>query len=292
MPSVAVKLYSVFFKFLLKHRLQNRIQSPLDESDHFGVTTRPEESVSAPNPSFTEGVATKDIHIDPFTSLSIRIFLPESALNPPEPDSRPQSKPKPRANSKNADADLPRDPLHLRRNSYGSPNAAVAARKEEYRRSSYSGRGSADAEAMNLNGKSDVYRGYAPVDMNRRKLPVMLQFHGGGWVSGSKDSVANDYFCRRIARLCDVIVVAVGYRLAPENRFPAAFEDGMKVLHWLGKQANLAECSKSMGNVRGSATEFKKADGNRHLVDGFGSSVVEPWLAAHGDPSRSDFALI
>ncbi|KAL9457882.1 hypothetical protein AB3S75_006844 [Citrus x aurantiifolia] len=286
MPSVAVKLYSVFFKFLLKHRLQNRIQSPLDESDHFGVTTRPEESVSAPNPSFTEGVATKDIHIDPFTSLSIRIFLPESALNPPEPDSRPQSKPKPRANSKNADADLPRDPLHLRRNSYGSPNAAVAARKEEYRRSSYSGRGSADAEAMNLNGKSDVYRGYAPVDMNRRKLPVMLQFHGGGWVSGSKDSVANDYFCRRIARLCDVIVVAVGYRLAPENRFPAAFEDGMKVLHWLGKQANLAECRKSMGNVRGSATEFKKADGNRHLVDGFGSSVVEPWLAAHADPSR------
>lgn len=281
-----MKLYSVFFKFLLKHRLQNRIQSPLDESDHFGVTTRPEESVSAPNPSFTEGVATKDIHIDPFTSLSIRIFLPESALNPPEPDSRPQSKPKPRANSKNADADLPRDPLHLRRNSYGSPNAAVAARKEEYRRSSYSGRGSADAEAMNLNGKSDVYRGYAPVDMNRRKLPVMLQFHGGGWVSGSKDSVANDYFCRRIARLCDVIVVAVGYRLAPENRFPAAFEDGMKVLHWLGKQANLAECSKSMGNVRGSATEFKKADGNRHLVDGFGSSVVEPWLAAHADPSR------
>ncbi|KAH9743734.1 putative carboxylesterase 11 [Citrus sinensis] len=41
-----------------------------------------------------------------------------------------------------------------------------------------------------------------------------------------------------------------------------------------------------MGNVRGSATEFKKADGNRHLVDGFGSSVVEPWLAAHADPSR------
>ena len=84
------------------------------------------------------------------------------------------------------------------RNSYGSPNAAVAARKEEYQRSSYSGHGSADMEAMSLNGKSNVYRGYAPVDMNRRKLPVMLQFHGGGWVSG------------RIARLYDVIVVAVG----------------------------------------------------------------------------------
>ncbi|KAH9658380.1 putative carboxylesterase 11 [Citrus sinensis] len=143
----------------------NRNQSSLDESDHFGVTTRPKESVSAPNSSFTEGVATKDIHINPFTSLLIRIFLPESALNPPEPDSSPQS---------NAEADLPRNPLHLRKNSYGSPNAAVAARKEEYQRSSYSGHDSADVEAMSLNGKSNVYKGYAPVDMNRRKLVVML----------------------------------------------------------------------------------------------------------------------
>ncbi|CAN1847419.1 Probable carboxylesterase 16, partial [Linum perenne] len=53
----------------------------------FEVTTRPDESVAASNPSFVDGVATKDIHIDPSTSLSIRIFLPESALNPPDPDS-------------------------------------------------------------------------------------------------------------------------------------------------------------------------------------------------------------
>ncbi|VVB03779.1 unnamed protein product [Arabis nemorensis] len=83
MPSVGVKLYSVFFKFLLKHRLQNRIQSSVDDSssDPFGVTTRPEESVASPNPLCTDGVATKDIHIDPLTSLTIRIFVPESALN-------------------------------------------------------------------------------------------------------------------------------------------------------------------------------------------------------------------
>ncbi|CAN1847420.1 Probable carboxylesterase 11 [Linum perenne] len=97
----------------------------------------------------------------------------------------------------------------------------------------------------------------------------MLQFHGEGWVSGGNDSVANDFFCRKLAKLCDVIVVAVGYRLAPENRYPAAFEDGMTVLNWLGKQANLAECSKSMGNAKGLvATEFRKADSNRHIVHG------------------------
>ncbi|XVF13965.1 hypothetical protein REPUB_Repub09cG0015300 [Reevesia pubescens] len=269
MPSVAVKLYSVFFKFLLKHRLQNRIQTHLDESSNnssYGVTTRPEESVFASNPSFTDGVATKDIHIDPFTSLSIRIFLPESSLSPPElPD------PKTRLRTSH------QDDLNHRRNSYGPPN--MGAPRNDQRRSSF--------EGLNLRSDNNVYRGYSPVSQNCRKLPIMLQFHGGGWVSGSNDSVANDFFCRRIAKLCDVIVVAVGYRLAPENKYPAAFEDGLQVLNWLGKQANLAECSKSMGSgARGVGAEFTKAEVQRHIVDAFGSSIVEPWLAAHGDPSR------
>ncbi|XP_020218877.1 probable carboxylesterase 11 [Cajanus cajan] len=243
MPSVAVKLYSVFFKFLLKHRLQNRIQTPTQQhSNTFGVTTRPEETVAAANPSFADGVATKDIHIDPLTSLAIRIFLPDSALTPPNPNSDPQ-----------------------RRRSYG---------------------GGSGVEGLNLMG-GGTYRGYAPGKGERRRLPVVLQFHGGGWVSGGSDSVANDLFCRRVAKLCDVVVVAVGYRLAPENRYPAAFEDGVKVLNWLAKQANLAECSKSMGVGRGGGGgDFKKSDSHKHIVDSFGASVVEPWLASHADPSR------
>ncbi|KAG2714748.1 hypothetical protein I3843_03G046100 [Carya illinoinensis] len=303
MPSVAVKLYSVFFKFLLKHRLQNRIQSSPEESDPFGVTSRPEETIAAANPSFTDGIATKDIHIDPFTSLSIRIFLPESALNAPETGSKSHHHHPPRSKSHlpiakrpGSDSDLDIGPgspqldssnshyYSLRRNSYGHPNIPSNP-KEEPRRNSH---GSAnDMDGLNLMSSSGggVYRGYSPLPENRRKLPVILQFHGGGWVSGSNDSVANDFFCRRIAKLLDVIIVAVGYRLAPENRYPAAFEDGVKVLNWLGKQANLAECSKSMGNVRGgggSGGEFKKS----HIVDTFGASMVEPWLAAHADPSR------
>lgn len=294
MPSVAVKLYSVFFKFLLKHRLQNRIQTIPEDSSPFGVTSRPEETVAAANPVFTDGVATKDIHIDPFTSLSIRIFLPESALTPPENEPGSRKPPRVRASSNSP----PIDPLQSRRSSYGnigSPAAAEDSRRRESRRNSY-GCSNDIVEGLNLisNGGGvggGVYRGYSPSSENRRRLPVMLQFHGGGWVSGSCDSAANDQFCRRIAKLCDVVVVAVGYRLAPENRWPAAFEDGLKVLNWLGKQANLAECSKSMGNSRSSrggegGTEFKKTDGHRNIVDTFGASMVEPWLAAHGDPSR------
>lgn len=114
------------------------------------------------------------------------------------------------------------------------------------------------------------------------RFPVVIQFHGGGFVFGGNDSVANDVFCRRIARQCEAIVIAVGYRLAPESRYPAAFEDGLKVLNWLGKQAKLAECGQSMGGGR----ETRRLDGQRHVLDAFGAGMVEPWLAAHADPSR------
>lgn len=307
MPTVAVKLYSVFFKFLLKHRLQNRIQSSAAAADEssanggnpnngFGVTTRPEESVVAANPVFTDGVATKDIHIDALTSLSVRIFLPETALSQPSSDSDLSKRSKnSRVSNRRVDAIVEAsgsENVH-RRNSFGPSETNDRANGDHSRRNSY---GCVDNGG--LRSENGVYRGYSPSIDGKgdrlRKLPVMLQFHGGGFVSGSCDSVANDFFCRRIAKLCDCIVLAVGYRLAPENRYPAAFEDGWKVLNWLAKQANLAECSKSLigrtGIGGGSGVgggDGKKSDAHRHMVvDTLGSSMVEPWLAAHADPSR------
>ncbi|KAF3792740.1 putative carboxylesterase 11 [Nymphaea thermarum] len=288
MPTVAVKLYSVFFKLLLRHRLQARIQLPGEGGDPFGVTSRPDEESAVPaNASFMDGVATKDIHIDPFTSLSIRIFLPESA---PQSPFNPLSK---RLN-------------HSRRSSYGGATSSPASTAtEQTRRNSYgddpncsngtgagvSGSNGHLKETRKGQDSGTGYKGYLPgipISQSLRRLPIILQFHGGGFVSGSKDSNSNDFFCRRIAKLCDVIVIAVGYRLAPENRYPAAFEDGMKALNWLGKQANLAECSKSMGNSRtgASAGDLRKSDVHKHIVNTFGASMVEPWLAGHGDPSR------
>lgn len=136
-----------------------------------------------------------------------------------------------------------------------------------------------DLSSVGADG-SVVYKGYSPPEMKRgksghKRLPVVLQFHGGGFVSGSNESASNDEFCRRIVRLCDVIVVAVGYRLAPESRYPAAFDDGLKVLNWMKKQADLA---------RFGDGGFKGVDG--HGYDDFGVAMVEPWLAAHGDLSR------
>lgn len=263
MPSVGVKLYSMFFKFLLKHRLQSLSHGSPETP--FGVTSRPEEPSAPANPSFaSDGVATKDIHIDLLTSLSVRIFLPESSLDLPR--------------------SLSDDPFRPRRSSDAGIAGIGCPPSDHGRRSSY------DSPVE----PGCAYGGYLPtVDTRRRstsrRLPVMVQFHGGAFVSGSNTSAANDLFCRRIARLCDVIVIAVGYRLAPESRFPAAFEDGLKVLNWLAKQANLAECSKSLGSGKGG--EGKRADGHRYIVDTFGASIVEPWLAIHGDPSRYQLFL-
>jgi acetyl esterase len=56
-----------------------------------------------------------------------------------------------------------------------------------------------------------------------RTFPVLLFFHGGGWVTGNIDSY--DKVCTDMARLTQHIVVSVDYQLAPEYKFPAAPED-------------------------------------------------------------------
>lgn len=65
-------------------------------------------------------------------------------------------------------------------------------------------------------------------------LPVMVYFHGGGYVVGSLDS--HDGVCREWSRQVGCVVLAVGYRLAPEHRFPAPLEDGERALAWLQAQ--------------------------------------------------------
>nr|TKS09893.1 hypothetical protein D5086_0000089940 [Populus alba] len=73
---------------------------------------------------------------------------------------------------------------------------------------------------------------------------------------------------------CDA---AVSRRLAPETMYPGAFEDGFKVLNWFAKQSNLASCG--------------RLGAQSHIFDSCGASMVEPWLAAHGDTSGYPFGL-
>ena len=62
-------------------------------------------------------------------------------------------------------------------------------------------------------------------------LPIVLFIHGGGWIVGS--IATHDNICRRLANRARAVVVSVGYRLAPENKFPAALEDVYAALQWV-----------------------------------------------------------
>src|SRR5690606_1124610 len=66
-------------------------------------------------------------------------------------------------------------------------------------------------------------------------LPLVLYFHGGGWVLGGIDK--DDAACRAIATRAGAIVVSAGYRLAPEHRFPAAWEDALAAWLWVREHA-------------------------------------------------------
>lgn len=69
-------------------------------------------------------------------------------------------------------------------------------------------------------------------------LPVLVYYHGGGFVVGNLDS--HDGVCRTLSRGGDCIVVSVDYRLAPEHRFPAAVEDSVAAFeHVVGTAADL-----------------------------------------------------
>ena len=77
----------------------------------------------------------------------------------------------------------------------------------------------------------DVYR---PRSAAGVRLPVIVSFHGGGWVYGDKE--VYQYYCMELAKR-GFAVVNYNYRLAPEYRYPAPFEDTNAVFGWLMENA-------------------------------------------------------
>jgi len=61
-------------------------------------------------------------------------------------------------------------------------------------------------------------------------LPVLVFFHGGGWVVGNIDS--HEAMCRHVATRAECAVLSVDYRMGPEHKFPAAVEDCFAATAW------------------------------------------------------------
>lgn len=66
-------------------------------------------------------------------------------------------------------------------------------------------------------------------------LPVVVNFHGGGWCLGSPEQ--SRWMATRVAEQVGAVVVSPAYRLAPENPFPAAVDDAWAVLQWIALHA-------------------------------------------------------
>jgi acetyl esterase len=78
-----------------------------------------------------------------------------------------------------------------------------------------------------------LYRGQSAA--GGKAQPVLVYFHGGGWVIGDLES--HDQLCRAIANAVPCTVIAVHYRLAPEHKFPAAVEDALAATRWIASSA-------------------------------------------------------
>ncbi len=79
-------------------------------------------------------------------------------------------------------------------------------------------------------------RNYTPVAAGSDALPTLIFFHGGGFVFGDLDS--HDGLCRILANEAGARVIAVDYRRAPENKYPAAVDDAIAALNWIEANAS------------------------------------------------------
>ena len=130
---------------------------------------------------------------------------------------------------------------------------------------------------------------------SRDSGPLLLFFHGGGFVFGDLDT--HEPFCAEVARQLDLPLLAVDYRLAPEHPFPAGAEDCIAAARWAaGGPAELGR------KVTGLVTAGDSAGGNLAIVVGLALRdeharvpVIAQWLIypaadpARGYPSFEDF---
>ncbi|KAL6644738.1 hypothetical protein ACP70R_016346 [Stipagrostis hirtigluma subsp. patula] len=92
-----------------------------------------------------------------------------------------------------------------------------------------------------------------------RRLPLILYFHGGGYVLFRAASEPFHNTCAALAAAVPAAVASVDYRLAPEHRLPAAFEDAADAVRWARPHAAAGAPVFIMGSHNGASIAFRAA---------------------------------
>jgi cation diffusion facilitator CzcD-associated flavoprotein CzcO/acetyl esterase/lipase len=126
------------------------------------------------------------------------------------------------------------------------------------------------------------YRLYRPATPGPH--PVVVYFHGGGWVLGNLDS--DDPLCRDLCARSGAVLISVNYRHAPEARFPAAADDAVAAVRWAADHAvelggipgQLAVAGWSAGgNIAAVACQQARDDGGPDIC---GQLLITPVVDA------------
>lgn len=132
---------------------------------------------------------------------------------------------------------------------------------------------------------------YAP---SSEQLPVLIYFHGGGFTIGSLTT--HDVLCRTLSQLAHCAVLSVGYRLAPEHKFPVAHNDAWDAVQWVARQgesvgldaSRIALGGDSAGGTLAAACALQARDAALPLAL---QLLFYPGCTAHQDtPSHNIFA--
>jgi acetyl esterase len=105
--------------------------------------------------------------------------------------------------------------------------------------------------AENRDGGPMTIRIYRPPMPGRSPLPVVLNFHGGGFATGSLDQA--EWLCREVCFRAGVAVASVDYRMAPEHPFPVPPEDCFAALRWVLAEAPRLELDPERVAVMGDS---------------------------------------
>jgi acetyl esterase len=158
----------------------------------------------------------------------------------------------------------------------------------------------ADYQPIELAEVSDrVVAGSVPVRVYRPDvagvLPAVAFAHGGGWVIGDLDT--HDDTCRYLSQALSAVVVAVDYRRAPEDPYPAAIDDYFAAVGWLAENAAalgadpgaLALVGDSAGGhlAAAAALRARAAGGPAIAVQALAYPVTDATMGATSDPLGS-----